>query len=43
MGKGRVLLEKDEGKMSVKLDVLPAGNWDGWLIVSERTSKDGPF
>ena len=35
-----VILEKEQGKMSVKLDVLPAGNWDGWLVVSERTSKD---
>jgi hypothetical protein len=35
-----MLMEKDQGKMSVKLDVLPAGNWDGWLVVSERKSKD---
>ncbi len=35
-----MLLEKEHGKMSVKLDVLPAGNWDGWPVVSERTSKD---
>ena len=35
-----VLLEKDEGKMSVKLDLMPMGSWDGWLVVSERKSKD---
>ena len=35
-----MLMEKDQGKMSVKLDVLPAGNWDGWLVVAERKSKD---
>ncbi len=30
-----VLVEKD-GKKNVKLDVMPIGNWDGWLVVSER-------
>jgi len=38
-----VLLEKDEGKMSVKMDLLPAGNWDGWLVAAERKSKDTPY
>jgi len=38
-----VLLEKDQGKMSVKMDLLPAGNWDGWLVVSERKAKDTPY
>jgi hypothetical protein len=30
-----ILVDK-EGKLSVKIDLLPAGNWDGWLTVSER-------
>ncbi|MFZ5907972.1 MAG: hypothetical protein ACOYVJ_11320 [Nitrospirota bacterium] len=30
-----ILMEK-ENKLSVKIDLLPAGNWDGWLTVSER-------
>lgn len=34
-----VLLKKDEGKMSIKLDLLPIGNWDGWFVVSERRNK----
>ncbi len=35
-----VLIEND-GKRSVKLNVLPAGNWDGWLTVVERKEKHG--
>lgn len=34
-----VLIDKD-GKLSMKLDLIPAGNWDGWLVVSERKGKD---
>jgi hypothetical protein len=30
-----ILMDKD-GKFSVKIDLIPAGNWDGWLTVSER-------
>ena len=33
-----VLIEND-GKRSVKLNVLPVGNWDGWLTVVERKEK----
>jgi hypothetical protein len=33
-----VLLEKD-GKMRIKLDSIPIGNWDGWLNVFERQEK----
>ena len=35
-----VLLDRDE-KMSVKIDMVPAGEWDGWLVVSERKEKNG--
>ena len=39
-----VLIEKETGKMSVKLDLLPiASKWDGWLVVSERRTKTEPF
>jgi len=31
-----IMTEKEDGKKSVKIDLLPAGNWDGWLVVSER-------
>ena len=32
-----VLIEKENGKMSVKFDTVPvSGQWDGWLVVSER-------
>ncbi len=33
-----VLIEND-GKRSVKLNVVPVGNWDGWLTVKERQDK----
>ena len=35
-----VYLEKEDGKRSVKLDLVPAGAWDGWLVVSERKQKE---
>jgi hypothetical protein len=35
-----VLLEKEGGKKSVKLDLVPASSWDGWLVVSERKQKN---
>jgi hypothetical protein len=38
-----VLMTKDDGKMSVKIDLIPVGNWDGWLVVSERREKEEPF
>ena len=27
-------------KKSVKLDLVPAGGWDGWLVVAERKPRD---
>jgi hypothetical protein len=33
-----VLIEKD-GKRTVKLNVIPVGDWDGWLTVVERKEK----
>jgi hypothetical protein len=35
-----VMIEKEDGKKSVKLDLVPAGNWDGWLVVSERKERE---
>ena len=35
-----IMLEKEDGKKSIKLDMIPAGNWEGWLVVSERKSKN---
>jgi hypothetical protein len=37
-----VMLEKEKGKRSVKIDLMPAGGWDGWLVVSERKQKPEP-
>ena len=33
------VLSDNDGKMSVKLNVLPVGNWDGYLTVKEREKK----
>ena len=38
-----ILLEKEDGKRSMKLDLVPAGEWDGWLVVSERKPKEQEF
>lgn len=35
-----VMLVKEDGKKSVKFDVMPVGQWDGWLVVSERKPKE---
>lgn len=35
-----VMIEKEDGKKSIKLDMIPAGNWEGWLVVSERKSRN---
>ncbi len=37
-----VMLVKDDGKRSMKLEMVPACNWDGWLAVSERKPKKAP-
>jgi hypothetical protein len=31
-----------DGKFSVKIDLVHASNWDGWLVVTERKDQD-PF
>lgn len=38
-----ILMTKDDGKMSVKIDLIPASAWDGWLVVSERKEREEPF
>jgi hypothetical protein len=35
-----VLIEKEDGKMRIKLDAIPVGNWDGWLGVFEKEKKE---
>ena len=35
-----VLMDKDDGKKSVKIDLVPASGWDGWLVVAERRPKE---
>jgi hypothetical protein len=34
------MLEKENGKYSIKLDAIPTGNWDGWLNIVERRPKE---
>ena len=36
-----VMLEKDDGRLSLKFDVLPVSSeWDGWLVVSSRDREE---
>jgi hypothetical protein len=35
-----ILLKKDDGKISLKLESLPVGEWDGWLSVFEQDKKE---
>lgn len=35
-----VLMEKD-GRLSIKLEAIPAAGWDGWLSCFEPRPKDG--
>jgi hypothetical protein len=35
-----VLIEKEEGKRSIKLSAVPVGSWDGWLVVAERKERE---
>lgn len=36
-----VLIDKEDGKKSIKLDLIPVSrDWDGWLVVSERKDKE---
>jgi len=37
-----VMLEKPDGKKSMKIDAMPVGpGWDGWLVISERRKNGG--
>ncbi len=37
-----VVLQKPDGKMSLKLDAVPVGtDFDGWLVISERRQEHG--
>ena len=37
-----VVLQKDNGKMSLKLDTVPVGaDFDGWMVISERRQQNG--
>ncbi len=36
-----IMIEKENGKKSLKLDAVPTGStWDGWMVVSERKRAD---
>lgn len=35
-----ILLEKENGKVSIKLNTIPAGNWNGWLSVFEQKKRE---
>lgn len=31
-----LLIIKDDGRMSIKIDLIPSVNWNGWLTVSKK-------
>jgi hypothetical protein len=37
-----ILMIKDDGKMSIKLNVIPACNWNGWFNCFEQKAKENP-
>lgn len=37
-----ILIDRD-GKLSLKINYIPVGSWDGWLVVKERTTGEEPF
>lgn len=36
-----ILLVKDDGGMSIKLNAVPCGDWDGWLSCYPYKEDDG--
>ncbi len=38
-----IMLEKEDGKLSIKLNVIPGPGWNGWLSVFEQKPKDEAF
>lgn len=39
-----ILMEKDDGKVSIKLNSIPAGNgWNGWLQVYAQKKQEEAF
>jgi hypothetical protein len=34
-----IALDKDDGKRSIKLEVIPVG-FDGWLVISDRNTTN---
>ena len=35
-----ILLVKDDGKKSIKLNSVPVGEWNGWFSVFEKKKKE---
>lgn len=34
-----IMITKPDGKVSIKLNAIPAGPWDGWLITVDKQKK----
>ena len=35
-----ILMEKDNGKTSIRLNTVPASGWNGWLSVFDQKKKE---
>ncbi len=38
-----VLIMKDDGKISLKINTMPVGDWDGWLSCFEQRPREEAF
>lgn len=38
---GTLFIDEENGRMSIKLDMVPTGNFNGWLSVFEPRPRDG--
>ena len=38
-----IMVEKDDGKRSIKLNSVPVGDFNGWLQIYEQKPKEGGY
>ena len=36
------LFKRDDGSVSLKIDAIPTGGWDGWVNFSDPQQKEAP-
>ena len=38
-----IYMKKDDGKESIKINLLPGPGWNGWLSIFEKKDRDDAF